>query len=343
MSYSERYYKTIEVPYSGEEEIYCPPSQEGEYRTIYYHGTVEEDVVIEVEVDTDDFDDSVNSCNRQVRNLTGSVAAMNAAQCAAADKNAQKVSQAIVQGFFTSAKTELDTQKIELQQIIDSRLLLLRQQAKMLQEKQSNMEADYQRTSARYQKIFDDLDRELATRVHEIDRPIFAGVEEMDRQSDRMLHTDLVQSVVTVNRENSLLQAQLNAATVKQHALESMSKAQEFLMSKADTERTLRETTLDRQGNVTYVVPGCYCCTKDQNQRESQSVHFPFFNQPEYERTLTNTIRQIHPPKKTQEEIDRIRSYVPQEVQECLGTMVSPRVRILALQMIENYFKTLKQ
>jgi hypothetical protein len=40
------------------------------------------------------------------------------------------------------------------------------------------------------------------------------------------LHTDLVQSVVTVNRENSLLQAQLNAATVKQHALESMSKAQ---------------------------------------------------------------------------------------------------------------------
>jgi tRNA A37 methylthiotransferase MiaB len=113
-------------------------------------------------------------------------------------------------------------------------------------------------------------------------------------------------------------------------------------MTKADTERTLRETTLDRQGDVTYVVPGCYCCTKDQNQRESQSVHFPFFDQTEYERAI-KIIRQIHPPKKTQEEIDRIRSYVPQEVQERQGTMVSPRVRILALQMIENYFKTLKQ
>lgn len=275
MSYSQRFTKRIAIPYSGSETVSYPPSEHGGTRTVYYSGTAYEDVEVDIEVNTVPFDSSVDKCNRQVTGLTASVGAMNTAQCLAISKNADKVSKTIVDGFFHTVRTDLSTQKAELEQTIESRLILLRQQAASLQEKQKAMGDDYARTTARYQKIFDDLNNELSVRVHQIDQPIFSLVKDVDEQSDRMLHTDMIQTAVTMSKESGLLQAQISAATVKHHALEAMGQAQAFLTSKALSEKAIQDTCIEGNGGDRYLVPVFYMRTESEGNLVEQVCEIP--------------------------------------------------------------------
>ena len=127
-----------------------------------YSGKAEEMVNVDIYVDTDPFDQSVANCNKSVNGLTASVGAMNAAQCLAISQNADKVSKTLIDGFFHTVRTDLSTQRAELEQTVDARLMLLRQQSQMLQQKRKEMEEHYARTSARYQKMFHTMEREYA-------------------------------------------------------------------------------------------------------------------------------------------------------------------------------------
>ena len=79
MSYSRTYRETITVPYSGSLNLNFPPSENGGSETVYYSGTVDEDVYVNIDVDTNPFDNSVAHCNSSVNLLTGAVVATEAA------------------------------------------------------------------------------------------------------------------------------------------------------------------------------------------------------------------------------------------------------------------------
>lgn len=276
MSYSRRFNRRVSVPYSGTITVSYPPSQNGGVKTASYSGTAYEDVEVEIHVDTTSFDASVANCNGHVNGLTASVAAMNTAQCVSIAENAEKVSKTLIDGFFHTVRTDLSTQRAELEQTIQARLLLLRQQAATLKEKQKTMAEDYARTTARYQKLFTDLNNELSVRIHQVDQPVFDVVREADTQSDRMLHTDMVQTAVTMSKESSMLQAQIGAATVKHHALESMSQIQGFLSTKAATERTLVQACVENgAGDESYLVPVCFMKTESENRLVNRQCVIP--------------------------------------------------------------------
>ena len=277
MSYRQSFQRTISVPYSGSKSVRVPPSKDGGSMTVHYEGTVHENVTVDVNVNTLPFDASVDECSNNVSGLTASVGAMNVAQCAAISENAEKVSKTIIDGFFHAIRTDLSTQRTELEQAVEARLILLRQQAASLRDKQKSMEEDYARTTARYQKIFSDLNNELSIRIHEVDQPIFDMVKDVDGQSDRMLHTDMIQTAITMNKESSILQAQISAATVKNHALQAMSQAQHFLTSKANTEKTINVSCIEGEGDERYFIPVCYMKTESENSRTEKKCYVPDF------------------------------------------------------------------
>jgi len=269
MSYTRTFRKTIPVHYDG--RVSYPSSQTG--GSVSYSGTVYEDVEVEIVVDTDAFDASVLDCNHSVGTLTQGITTMNMAQCKSIADNADKVSTTIVDGFFKTVRSDLATQRAELLQTVDARLLLLRQQANTLKEKRENMENDYARTTARYQKIFSDLNNELSTRIHEIDQPVYKVIESIDSQNGRMLHTDLVQTAVTTSRESSILQAQLNAANTKHNALLALNNAKGYLETKALSDRTLNNSIVLGNGNDSYYLPVCYLeSVKDSNSTTRECV-----------------------------------------------------------------------
>lgn len=271
MSYSRRFTRQVTIHYSG--SVSYPPSKSG--GTAHYSGTASENVIVDIEVDTNAFDAGVDSCNNSVNGLTASVGAMNAAQCLAISNNADKVSKTIIDGFFHTVRTDLSTQQAELEQTITARLGLLREQSKLLHKKQEEMQTNYQRTCEYYSKTFKDLNEELSNNIHKLDENVFKFVENVGHQSSRMLHTDMVQNVVTLSRESSAVESALGAATVKQHALQAMTQAQNFLISKANSEQTLRESTVEGTGNDRFFVPVCCIETTDDHRQAQRNCVIP--------------------------------------------------------------------
>ena len=359
MSYRKTFDRTVRADYKGRIHVMYIPGDErhspeiqvnynGEHTNETFRGTgyfyiqdyAVEHVEVQIDVDTTPFDASVANCNNQVNCLTASVGAMNTAQCVAIKENADKVSKSIIDGFFHNVKTDLSTQKAELEQVVEARLLLLRQQAASLKEKQQTMADDYARTTARYQKIFSDLNNELSVRIHEIDQPVFNLVKEVDTQSDRMLHTDMVQTAVTMSKENSVLQAQISAATIKNHALEAMGMAQNFLTSKAISEQTIRDTIIEGSGKEKYLIPVCFMRTKSEKSIEQKCIVPEYYseNKDNLQNRLCDTLEEYEFPVQTEPETEQLQSYVQAEMANKISgdDTHSVRVRDMINKMLNN-------
>ena len=169
MSYNRSYHASVQ--YSGSVGYSYPASEHGGSGTAHYSGSVPVDVTIHV--DTNPFDGSINRFKSSVNALSGSVVAMNAAQCAAIKKTAQEVSASVINGFFGMINTELSQQLQALDSAINAGLGLIQSQGKAVTEKKGDMETDYNRISSRYVKLFADLDDECYKRIIALDRPSF--------------------------------------------------------------------------------------------------------------------------------------------------------------------------
>jgi len=178
MSYRQNY--SGSVSYSGSVPYSYPASQNGGSGTAHYSGSVP--VNITINVNTEPFDGSVNHLNRSVDVLTGSVVAMNAAQCAAIQQTAKEVSGTIISGFFGTIKTELSQQLQALDSAIKATFGLLVQQGKAVTAKKDVMEGDYNRISSRYVSLFTDLDNECHKRIYALDKQSFILSEKMQKE-----------------------------------------------------------------------------------------------------------------------------------------------------------------
>jgi hypothetical protein len=175
MSYSKHY--NASVSYSGSVSYSYPASQNGGTGSASYHGSVP--VSITINVDTDPFDNSVNRFNGSVNVLAGSVAAMNAAQCAAIKQTATEVSAALISGFFNTVNTELTQQIQALGSAMQAGMGLLLEQGKAVSDKKNVMEGDYNRISSRYVRLFADLDNECYKRIYALDKQSFSLSEKV--------------------------------------------------------------------------------------------------------------------------------------------------------------------
>jgi len=171
MGYTRQYRCT--VPFSG--SVSYPRSESG--GSVSYSGSVPVDVTICV--DTDPFDGSVRRFNNSVNALTGSVVAMNAAQCAAIGQMAREVSAAVVNGFFGTVSSELSQQIQALDSAMKAGLGLLLEQGKAVDGKKDVMEGDYNRISSRYVRLFADLDNECYKRIYALDKQSFTLSEKV--------------------------------------------------------------------------------------------------------------------------------------------------------------------
>lgn len=259
--YTRSFSKEIEIPYSGTayETFSYPASQNGGTRQVHFHysGVAKDSVNVNVHVDTSPFDASVQNCNSKVNTLTTSVGAMSAAQCKSIADNADAVSDSIINGFFQSVRTDLEAQRVELQQAIQARLLLLRQQGQALANIMSNMRKDYARIAGKYVKIFNDLNKELAVRIRQADEPVFKVADNVNEQNDRMMRSSLVSSAAVVANEAATLSAQIEVASVKRRASEAMGRAHAFLFQKGMSDSNVSQSLHNDVGDSEIFAPVC--------------------------------------------------------------------------------------
>ena len=263
MSYTRNFTKKIDVHYSC--DVDYPASEHG--GTTTYHGIATEIVSIEVTVDTNPFDQSVISCNNMVNTLTSSVAATEAAQIVSINKNAEKVGNTIINGFFNTIRLEIDQQIVQLNNHIKSTLLHLREFKKCCIEKQKQMERDYHNITSRYLKIFEDLNHELSNRIHQIDKPVFSFAEQCQQQQNRTIGNDMVSTVAIFGNETGELQARISASVTKKRTLDAIGKANTFLLKQKQLEHTVNKNIFKENIEAIQYAPICLVETHGaQNQ-----------------------------------------------------------------------------
>jgi hypothetical protein len=175
MSYQQTYHAS--VPYSGTVSVSYPKSDSGGSTTAHYSGEVPLSVTINV--NTAPFEGSVHGCNNSIDLLTGSVVAMNAAQCAAIEQTAKDVSKSLIDGFFGTINTELTQQLQALDSAVKAGLGLIFEQGKAADAQKQTLETDYNRISSRYAALFNNLDTECYKRIYALDRQAFALAEKV--------------------------------------------------------------------------------------------------------------------------------------------------------------------
>lgn len=124
-------------------------------------------------VQTEPFDQSVDGANRNIDGLTASVVAMNAANCAAIATSSQKISKSLIDGFYGLIQSDVTSKKTEAKSQIQAKSALLMSHSQAVTEKHSRMLGDIERERAKYSQVFTELDKELERRITEIDRPAF--------------------------------------------------------------------------------------------------------------------------------------------------------------------------
>ena len=254
MSYTKTIRKTVRIPYSG--SVSYGPSQSG--GSVSYSGTVTEEIEVNVEVDTEPFEESIYNCNQSIGGLTGAVVATEAAQIASINANAKKVSGAIVKGFFSTIRSEITQQIAELKSQVDATLIHLRGLAQRCVEKQKQMERDYNSIAKRYLKTFEDLNNELSNRIYELNKPAFVFSKQSNQQNNRAYENDLVSTVAVFGKEGAELEAKISASIVKKRALDTIEKANTFLLKQKQLEELINRNMLKESKNATAYAPICF-------------------------------------------------------------------------------------
>ncbi len=269
MSYRQSFTKRIAIHYSG--SVNYPPSENG--GSVSYSGTEYEDVVVNIDVDTDAFDSSIHHCNNSIGLLTGAVVATESAQVVSIKDNAQKIGKTIIDGFFKTVRYEISQQIMELSNKINATLLHLNELAKRCVEKQHQMELDYHRISGRYLKIFDDLNNELKNRIYELDRPVFVFKQTNDKSSYQAIGNDLVGTVVVSGKENGLLEAQIGTSLIKKRTLDTIEQAYRFIETQKHTDNILHNCIMKDGNAATYYIPVCFIETHDMDNQIFRKIY----------------------------------------------------------------------
>ncbi|MCK9171038.1 MAG: hypothetical protein M0P01_11555 [Treponema sp.] len=210
MSYSKSVHGS--VSYSETVSMSYPASEHGGSVSKTVSGSIPVDIM--VHVDTAPFDRSVDRCNGQIKGLSGSVVAMNAAQCAVIRQRGSDISAHVTNGFFTLIKSEISQDMASLFSRINSGIGLILEKTKQVKKQQLVMQDDYSRTKTRYVKIFSDLDEECRRSIVELDKKAFELSQHVQHEQLFGQESKQTAFLVTGANDGSIVNQQLSTASL---------------------------------------------------------------------------------------------------------------------------------
>ena len=221
--------RTVSVSY--------PASERGGSTSV----TVEVDipVTIALTVDTSGFDRSIANFGGRANLLTGAVVATQAAHVASIAGNAAKVADNILKGFFGVIQSEISQQILEYRTRCEALLLTLNDMKTACLGKKSLMQKDYARIAERFAAVFEDLDQELANRIHAVDVAAFSLREAANAQVVRSTATSASTLPTIYAGEESHGRASLGLGSLRRNALKLIYSAREYMAGDRQVSQSL--------------------------------------------------------------------------------------------------------
>lgn len=184
--------------------------------------------------------------SRRVDGTTAAVVAMKAAVIAAETEGADHVCKQVNRGFYTLIRSQISQKLAKLKSDVDSHLLRLNQQRKQLMGIRQRMERDYNMISSRYLKTFTSINRNLETRIAELDRPVMLLAEnEAEKVTFRAAR---LTADIPVGQLESIKTAQMIAASnLKFRALKALESVDRFIAGSNELEDKTGQILLRRR------------------------------------------------------------------------------------------------
>lgn len=249
MSYTRQYHEVVH----GSKTVFYGPSKSGGSTTV----SIDIPVTVHIHVDTIPFDSSVRSAERNIDLLTGAVVATETAAIAAKRKNADKIGDTIVNGFFSYVKSEISQQISEITQQTEALLMHIRGLSDSCLAKKDQMTSDYNRITGRYMKLFTDLNKELSSRIHQLDQRAFLFKELTNELQMRSQDSKAVSTIMVFSGEHTDIQVKMSSALAKRYAAIAMQKITAFLAQQNKADAAIRHCMQDDNLVRTIYLPVC--------------------------------------------------------------------------------------
>ena len=184
--------------------------------------------LIPCSVDTAPMAAELQSVSNHVKGTTAAVVTMQTAVIAAENKGANKVCSNVNRGFFTLMRSQISQKIANKQSRVEALIMQLGQQKRQLLSIKTNMEREYGRIAERYLRIFTSVNKELESRIRQIDQPVFELVNKhMMTSSNRM---NALSGWVTTSQLEGITQSQqILVSKMKHNAQVALEQSTEFL------------------------------------------------------------------------------------------------------------------
>ena len=208
-------------------------------------------------VDTAPMAAEIQSVSNHVKGTTAAVVTMQSAVIAAENQGANKVCANVNRGFFTLIQSQISQKIANKQSRVEALLMHLGQQKRQLLSIKANMEREYGRIAERYLRIFTSVNKELESRIRQVDQPVFELVNKhMVTSSNRM---NALSGWVSISQMEGLTQGQqILVSKMKHNAQVALEQATDFL-AQIGEQRLLTDKVLisNPMGNddQTYQIP----------------------------------------------------------------------------------------
>ena len=184
--------------------------------------------LIPCSVDTAPMAAELQSVSNHVKGTTAAVVTMQTAVIAAENKGANKICSNVNRGFFTLMRSQISQKIANKQSRVEALIMQLGQQKRQLLSIKTNMEREYGRIAERYLRIFTSVNKELESRIRQIDQPVFELVNKhMMTSSNRM---NALSGWVTTSQAEGITQSQqILVSKMKHNAQVALEQSTEFL------------------------------------------------------------------------------------------------------------------
>lgn len=184
--------------------------------------------LIPCSVDTAPMAAELQSVSNHVKGTTAAVVTMQTAVIAAENKGANKVCSNVNRGFFTLMRSQISQKIANKQSRVEALIMQLGQQKRQLLSIKTNMEREYGRIAERYLRIFTSVNKELESRIRQIDQPVFELVNKhMMTSFNRM---NALSGWVTTSQAEGITQSQqILVSKMKHNAQVALEQSTEFL------------------------------------------------------------------------------------------------------------------
>lgn len=184
--------------------------------------------LIPCSVDTAPMAAELQSVSNHVKGTTAAVVTMQTAVIAAENNGANKVCSNVNRGFFTLMRSQISQKIANKQSRVEALIMQLGQQKRQLLSIKTNMEREYGRIAERYFRIFTSVNKELESRIRQIDQPVFELVNKhMMTSSNRM---NALSGWVTTSQIEGITQSQqILVSKMKHNAQIALEQSTDFL------------------------------------------------------------------------------------------------------------------